>query len=95
MSDFAKSELEIAAMLGISPEEHNRARLKEARTTEINSMLTPEEMKICNAVGTDPLDFLKEAGRFNINTLLSQDEIATCRAMSIEPLDFYFAKKYK
>lgn len=95
MSGFAKTELEIAGMMGISPEEYNRARLEEARTAEINSMLTPDEMKACNAVGADPLDFLKETGRFNINHLLSQNEIATCRALNVDPVDFYFAKKYK
>lgn len=95
MNDVTQSELKIAGMMGITPEEYHMARAKEAREVAINAMLTPEELKICNMCGTDPLDFLKTDGRLNVNTLLSQDEIATCRALNVEPLDFYFAKKYK
>ncbi|HEY3309867.1 MAG TPA: hypothetical protein VGJ93_15550 [Desulfuromonadaceae bacterium] len=95
MSESNKSALEVAILCGISPEEYQSALNQENKAAVIQSLLTPEEMKICKSTGIEPLEYLKTSGALDLNTLLSQDEIATCRTLNVAPLDFYFAKKYK
>lgn len=95
MSDSNSHELEIARMAGILPEEYNATKLKEAKETAINSMMTPDELKICMMTGADPIDYLKIAGRLDLNTMLNRDEIDACTLLNVDPFDFYVAKKFK
>lgn len=95
MSDFQKSELEIAAMCGVSSEEYKMALQREQKSAAIDSLMTPDEKKICDSTGVEYLDYLKEAGKLDMETMLTSDEIDICRVLNIAPLDFYFAKKFK
>lgn len=95
MSEISKSELDIAEMCGLSPEQYQTAVNQEKKQAVIQSLMTAEETKICKMTGVDPLDYLKTAGRLDLNTLLTRDEIATCSVLNVAPLDFYFAKKFK
>ena len=95
MSEFKKTELEVAQMCGVSPEEYRMAVQREQKSAAINLLMTPDEKKICDCTGTDYLDYLKESGKLDMEKLLTSDEIDICKVLNIAPLDFYFAKKFK
>lgn len=94
MTDEQK-KADFARMAGLSKEDVLTAERKEAREKTLLLLMTPDDIKICQMLGNDPLDYLKESGKLDINTLLSQDDIETCKVLNVAPIDYYLARKFK
>jgi len=90
-----QQKADIARMAGLTKEDVLTAERKEAREKALLSLMTPDEMKMCQMFANDPIDYLKESGKLNMNSLLSQDDIETCKALNVAPIDYYLARKFK